>query len=346
MGPLRGAGFGGRGKRLVGVDENAHDKDDGYVPLMVRFKAWWEGIELETALRAGEDGQPNMAHPATDNPIPNSNAIEVDIKDENGRLKSWPDARLNFCRRLWGEEFEVVCPGGTEFSVRLVRPMALTSENSLLDLSAGLGGATRQIHKDLGVWVTGLERNPELARQAAVLSKMKGLDRKVPITAYEPARMSLKPASFDGALIRETLYTTPDRETFLRKVADSIRPLGHLVLTDLMLADEEARNDRRVKAWLKRDVADASPDIVGAYTPVLEELGFDVRVEEDESDIYNAYVLQGWATFVEGLSREDLDRELVSLMMIEAEFWVNLMRALQAGKVRLCRIHAIKKAPV
>jgi SAM-dependent methyltransferase len=346
VGPLRGAGFGGRGKRLVGVDENAHDKDDGYVPLMVRFKAWWEGIELETALRADEDGQPNVAHPVTENPNTNSNAIEVDIKDENGPLKSWPDARLNFCRRLWGEEFEVVRPGGTEFSVRLVRPMALTSENSLLDLSAGLGGATRQIHKDLGVWVTGLERNPELARQAAVLSKMKGLDRKVPITAYEPARISLKPASFDGALIRETLYTTPDRETFLRKVADSIRPLGHLVLTDLMLTDEEARNDRRVKAWLKRDVADASPDIVGAYTPVLEELGFDVRVEEDESDIYNAYVLQGWATFVEGLSREDLDRELVSLMMIEAEFWVNLMRALQAGKVRLCRIHAIKKAPV
>ncbi|WP_161973683.1 class I SAM-dependent methyltransferase [Hwanghaeella grinnelliae] len=323
------------------MENNASGTDDGYIPFIVRFKAWWEGIEPEAIMQARGNDQADTAQA----PSAGAAAIEVDIEEEDGPLKSWSGSRLNFCRRLWGEEFEVVSPGGTEFSVRLVRPMALTSENSLLDLSAGLSGGTRQIHKELGVWVTGMERNPELAREAAALSKMKGLDRKVPITAYEPDKISLKPTSFDGVLIRETLYTIPDREAFLRKVAASIRPFGHLVLTDLMLVNEEAKKDRKVAAWLKRDVADASPDLVGAYTPVLEELGFDVRVEEDESDAYHAYVLQGWATFVEGLSKEDLNRELVSLMMIEADFWVNLMRALQAGKVRLCRVHGIKKAP-
>ncbi|WP_425403908.1 class I SAM-dependent methyltransferase [Hwanghaeella sp.] len=317
--------------------KNAKDKDDGYIPLMDRFKAWWEGIEPEAVVRAKSPDQ------ATQPPAPSPAAIEVDIQESEGPLKSWPESRLSFCRRLWGEEFEVVRPGGTEFAVRLVRPMALTSENSLLDLSAGLGGGARQIHKELGIWVTGLERNPELAQHGAAISKAKGLDRKVPITAYEPNKVSLKPASFDGALIRETLYAIPEREAFLTKVAEAIRPFGHIVLTDLMLAKEVYRTDRAIGAWLKRDAADAAPDIVGSYAPLLESLGFDVRVEEDESDVYHSYVLQGWAAFVDGMSRDDLDRDFVSRMMIEAEYWVYLMRALQAGKVRLIRVHGIKK---
>ncbi len=316
------------------------DKDDGYIPLMDRFKAWWEGMEPEAVVKAKGNGTTAQVDAGR-----NAAAIEVDIEDNDGPHKSWPKSRLSFCRRLWGEEHEVVRPGGSEFSVRLVRPMALTSENSLLDLSAGLGGGPRQIHKELGVWVTGLERNPELAQHAADLSKLKGLERKVPITAYEPDRISLKSSSFDGVLIRESLYSIPHRDKFLAKVSAAIRPFGHIVLTDLMLANEEARTDRTVTAWLKRDIADASPEVIGAYTPLLEELGFDVRVEEDESDAYHSYVLQGWASFVEGLSKEDLDRDLVSRMMVEAEFWVYLMRALQGGKVRLFRIHGIKKPP-
>lgn len=317
-------------------------KDDGYIPLMDRFKAWWEGLEPEAVVRAKAGGDGAQGPAAPTDPA----AIEVDVPDSEAQFTSWPDSRLSFCRRLWGEEFEVVRPGGAEFSVRLVRPMALTSENSLLDLSTGLGGGTRQIHKELGVWVTGLERNPDLAEHAAALGKMKGLDRKVPISAYEPAKVSLKPSSFDGALLRETLYAIPDRERFLKKVAEAVRPFGHIVLTDLMLADEDARSDPAVESWLERDSADASPEIVGAYTPILDELGFDVRVEEDESDAYHRYVLEGWANFVEGLTKDDLTRDLVSRMMIEAEFWVFMMRALQAGKVRLFRIHAIKKAGV
>lgn len=317
------------------------DRHDDYIPLMDRFKAWWEGLEPEAVVRAkAEDSSAGVAVPQQSNA-----AIEVDLEENEGPLKSWPDSRLSFCRRLWGEEHEVVRPGGTEFTVRLVRPMALKAENSFLDLSAGLGGGPRQVYKELGIWVTGLERNPELAAHAAALSRKHGLDRKVPITAYDPDTLSLKPSSFDGVLVRETLYAIPDRDAYLAKIADAIRPFGHLVLTDLMLADEKARADRTVGAWLKRDIADASPEVDGAYTERLEELGFDVRIEEDESDIYHSYVLQGWAQFVGGLTKGDLDRDLVSRMMVEAEYWVYLMRALQSRKVRLFRIHAIKKPP-
>lgn len=319
-------------------------KDDGYIPLMDRFIAWWEGIEPEAIVRAKKASGPTETDEKALEAPKSPATIEVDIPDSEGPMNSWPETRLTFCRRLWGEEFEVVRPGGTEFTVRLVRPMALTAENNLVDLSVGLGGGARKVHSELGVWVAGYERNPDLAKHGARISNTKGLDRKVKISSYDPATLELKPGSANGVLIREILYTISDRVTFLEKVAAAVRPLGHIVLTDLMLAKEEFRKDKAVLSWLKRDAADASPELVGAYTPMLEEMGFDVRVEEDESDTYHGYVLESWAAYVAGLQKEDLDRETVSRMILEAEYWVYLMRVLQARKVRLFRLHAIKKA--
>lgn len=310
---------------------------DDYIPFMVRFKAWWEGLEPEAMIeRVSDDG--GKRKPAS------ASAIEVDAPDPEQDQSNWPDNRLAFCRRLWGKEFEVVRPGRADYSVELVRPMALTNQNSLLDLSAGLGGGSRQIHKELGVWVTGMDRDAELAAHADEISNIKGLARQVPVSDFDPETVAFKPSSFDGALMREMLYELPLKSAFLRKVADAVRPFGHIVMTDLMLRDEEAAEDVNVRAWLTKEPETASPAIVGSYTQMLEGLGFDVRVEKDDTKAYTGHITRGWAEFVQGLSREDLTRDFVNQMMKEAEFWMARSRALESGALRLYRIHAIKDA--
>ncbi len=71
-------------------------------------------------------------------------------------------------------------------------------------------------------------------------------------------------------------------------------------------------------------------------------MGFDVRVAEDLSGSYQRYVLSAWAKLVDGLDREDLTRDFVNIMMVEADFWLRRMRALESGKLRLIRYHGIK----
>ena len=311
-------------------------KDD-YIPFMVRFKAWWEGLEPEAMIaRVSEDGAGKASA--------SSAAIEVDVPDPEEDPLIWPESRLSFCRRLWGRKFDVVRPGKSEYSVELVRPMALNNQNSLLDLSAGLGGGCRKIHAELGMWVTGMDRDAELAAHADELSNIKGLARQVPISAYDPETVAFKPSSFDGALIREMLHELPLKSAFLQKVSEAVRPFGHIVITDLMLRDEAAAEDVNVKAWLTQEPENASPAVAGDYTKLLEGMGFDVRVEKDETKVYTGHITRSWAEFVQGLSREDLTRDFVNQMMKEAEYWMARSRALESGALRLYRIHAIKDA--
>ena len=321
---------------------NRTDKaTDGYIPFMVRFKAWWDGLEPEALVPAA---QPT---PGSENTRPAAaGAIEVDTPDLAEEGTEWPESRLAFCRRLWGEDADEVRPGGAEFSVKLVRPMALNNSNSLLDLSAGLGGGCRKVHETLGIWVSGFDRDAALAEHGATISMRRNLSRKVSIRPFDAATVKFKARSFDGVLMREMLFDQPDRDGFFADVAAAVRPFGHIVATDFMLADEEARELPLIQAWLSRETETADPAIVGAYTPMLEALGFDVRVEEDETEDYTRHVLSAWAQFVEGLSREDLTRDFVNRMMVEAEIWLIRMRALESGALRLYRYHAIKKSDI
>ncbi len=329
----------GATRESVGVGSHATKPNDGYIPFMVRFKAWWEGLEPEAMIARVSDGDTGNSASS-----PSAAAIEVDVPDPEEQVLVWPESRLSFCRRLWGRQFDVVCPGQSEFSVELVRPMALNNQNSLLDLSAGLGGGSRKVHMELGVWVTGMERDAELAAHADEISNIKGVARQVPVSAYDPQTVAFKPASFDGALIREMLHELPLKSAFLRKVSEAIRPFGHIVITDLMLRDEEAAEDVNVKAWLTQEPENATPSVAGDYTQMLESMGFDVRVEKDESKTYTGQISRSWAEFVQGLSREDLTRDFVNQMMKEAEYWMARSRALESGALRLYRIHAIKDA--
>lgn len=311
----------------------AKQRDDGYIPLKIRFQAWWEGVDPK-AMLALESSQED------DNPL----AITVAGAPEDAFDGKWTDGRVQFCRRLWEieEGDEVVDPGGADYTYQLLKPMTLSSEMSAADLSSGLGGGTRKAAQDLNTYIDGFELDEELAKRAHALSAKHGMDRKVPIKNFDPSAFTLPEKRFNGLLCRERLYRVNNKDRFLGMMFKSLRPRGHMMLTDFVIENDMDIGDRNIEAWLLKDGKDQSLWTAKDYRKTLIEMGMDVRISEDETAKYRSMVLRGWSNFVAGLTKPDLSREFVNEMMREAEYWLLLTRALESGKLRYYRYHAIR----
>jgi hypothetical protein len=308
--------------------KKAESRDDGYIPFAIRFKAWWEGLDPQALVTPKKTAA---------NPL----AIEVDDPEPQ---RSWPESRVAFCRRLWEleETDEVVEPGGAEYTEWLMKPMGLTSEGSSADLSAGLGGGLRKTAAALQVYIDGFEPDAELAALGHALSVKHGMDRRAAIQPYSPEDLTLAARRYTGVLCRERCYRIADKPQFLEMLFESLRPRGHLVITDYVLADGAEADDHAVTGWLSRAPDDIQLWTAEDYRKTLVPFGMDMRIAQDDTDHYRSILLQGWTRFVAGLGKTDLTRDFVNEMMREAEYWLMLIRALESGKLRYYRFHAIR----
>jgi cyclopropane fatty-acyl-phospholipid synthase-like methyltransferase len=101
--------------------------------------------------------------------------------------------------------------GGEEAITELIHPLTLNSNMSVLELGAGIGGATRHSHKATGAWVTGVENSVTLAKLGMEKSIMKGLQRKASVEHGDYTHLKVKPQSEDAVLAKEALFTVADK---------------------------------------------------------------------------------------------------------------------------------------
>src|SRR3546814_17120042 len=87
--------------------------------------------------------------------------------------------RLEVMQQIWGKGMSG--PGDEEYILRLVKPLALNPAHTVIDVGAGLGGATRLIAEKFDIWITGLESDREVADKGMELSTMAGLAKRAPI---------------------------------------------------------------------------------------------------------------------------------------------------------------------
>src|SRR6056297_2504755 len=123
----------------------------------MQLRAWW-GERAPGGRRAPPPAIPGGGGGASVNGRPAA------AHNGHGRAAAdlWSPARIAVAERVWGEGF--VDPLSGEALRALVGPLGLDAAQSVLDLGAGLGGAARQIVRETGAWVTGLEPDPALAR--------------------------------------------------------------------------------------------------------------------------------------------------------------------------------------
>ncbi len=285
-----------------------------------RFMAWWEGYEPSaTRLKA-----PAPTH-------------EVHYEPQK---QKWETSRLRLVQEVWGEGFS--SPGGTEYVADLVTLFALDPAMSVLDLGAGLGGATRTMCEKFGVWVNGFEADTDLAEAGNALSLKAGLAKRASIAAFDPVTFSGKANSADCVFSKEFLYTVEDKEEFLTTVEMIMKSRGQLLFTDFMLAEPHLRN-ANIEAWKDFEPNGAHPWAEADYREFLAKLHLDIRVVQDITDSFQKMVTGSWADFVRRVQAGSVSSELFPAMTDEVELWARRMQPIEAGDLKVYRIHALKK---
>lgn len=249
----------------------------------------------------------------------------------------WSDARLGLKQKIWGPGF--VEPGGEAFVIDLVQPCGLTSVKSLLDITAGLGGAARALANKFDVWVTGIEREPILAEQAMVESERLGYAKKAPVGAYDPAEIAIN-KTFDVVFAREAFFTLPEKPAFFDKVASALKPYGELVFTDFVRTSQPPTP--AYEAWLATEPVAPQPWTLDEYVSELTQMGMDVRVQADISEDYALMARRELHQFVTANQLTDYPRDHLLLLVDEVELWGRRIAAFEAGDLAFVRIFAIK----
>lgn len=302
--------------------------DRARVPFKTRLQAWWQGADVVVHRH---EGRPESAAPSS-RPRPVIGYHDPD--------RPWQTPRAKVLGMLWGEGFSH--PGDTEHVLELVKPFALDPAMTVMDLCAGLGGGVRAIVEEFGVWVSGMEPDPDLAAAGMQISTAAGLAKKAEIQHYDPETLDIRAGTVDCLLCRQLPHRLEDKPKFFRAIDRALKNRGQLVLTDYVLADPSKADSPPIQAWMACETAPLSLRTEEEYADTLKELGFDLRVREDMTAGYRRMVLNGWAGLAAATEGATLDPELVKALVDELERWTRRIAAFDAGDLKLVRFFAIK----
>ncbi len=295
----------------------------GAETLRRRLRAWWTGFD-SSPISDDVDAPPIQ----TDAPI------ERDADSET----PWPAARRELVQMIWGEG--MVTPGGEDYVIDLVKPAAVNQTRSMLQLGAGMGGATRALVRAFGVYVTGMDASRELARAGMADSRAHELEVKAPVSCVDFETVRLKAAGFHCVLAHEVLSRIVNRERLIKEMVTSLKPEGTLICADFVLG--AAGPSLSAEDWAVQGEAAGPPWSHDRILEVLAGHGLTVHVAVDETDRYRLMTLSGLDRFTREIKRTALQPAHISHLLREAERWVARLRLLQTGVLGYCRIEATK----
>ena len=242
-----------------------------------------------------------------------------------------PDA-LTIRQWLYGPGF--VIPGDADYVLEIVKPFHLSPAMTMLDFSAGLGGPARTIAEAFNTYVTGYERDSELARRATDETAARGLSRHVQISAYDPESFELRAGFYDHALAREATYTVMQKERFLRVLNQAMKPFGQLILTDFVL-DRAAGDRRELAAWEGMQRYKPQLWTAAQYSDCFKSLGFDLRIANDITPDYRKLILFAWKNFLERGELRQIKGPQAAPVIDEVERGLRTVAALESGALKV-----------
>lgn len=301
-------------------------RSEHYVPLMDRFSAWWNGEDVPI-------------HRAPEAPT-QAVAIEIDeILEED--QQPWSAGRLSAMESVWGETF--LEPGGERQARKLLALLTLDPRQSVLDLTAGLGGTALAISNRFGLWMDAFEPVEELAREGRRRCVMAGMGNRVAYQHVDFAEPSLPPGRYDAVYSRERLFSVENKQSLVEQCAGALKPNGSVLITDFVRADSVSAQDAN-DAWACHDGESAHLWSLRDYRVALTDQGLNMLLCSDISEDYLAMVSRAWARVPLQIRDKSLSRRKVSLLMEEGEIWLSRIRALESGQIGVGRIHAQKPA--
>ena len=301
----------------------------------------WFGPSARSRGRAGSADPAVQDASARAVPTPSRPPRRLDPEPPPPSAERWSELRLKVMAAIWGEGF--LGPGGAEEVLLLSKPLGLNETHSVLNLGAGLGGATRALAAASGAWVTGYEADSDLALAAQEISVRQKVEKKAEIRQLDPADPQIRKGYYHHALALEALWRIPDKAPVIAALVAGVKPQGQVVLTDLALGTPSPSAERAFSAWSRRE--GVAPCLAGekAMTGLLAREGLEVRICEEITQRHIGQSVAAWAAFVEELKRDRPARPFAAEIVNEAERCQRRIELLRAGRLRLLRWHAIRR---
>jgi len=330
--------------------KKARSTETGLVmEALLRLIAWWEGMDTDDVARAKGVARRKKKKKTKKVKAPPAAKPKAVVQPAAAAAApaAAPEApvlgRIDIIQKLWGEGFSL--PGGPEFAVKLMRPLAFEKDGLYLDLAPGLGGAMRAVAKTFGVTVKGLETDAQLAVAGHEMSEQAGVAAVAPILS-RPDGFSADDFAPDGRyaaiFVRETLFAVEDRASMLALVGRALRDGGSLMFTDFVLARDEIDDDMLV-VWQNAEAAPVFPWTEAQYRETLEAQHYNIDRIDDLTAEYLPLIHAGWRHFHDCLQNAKLPPETAAMLMREGNAWLARSRALETGMLRLLHVHALRQ---
>ena len=205
---------------------------------------------------------------------------------------------------LWemvmGEQMHV---GGSRATVELAIMAGIGPGSRVLDICSALGGPARQLAREFGCTVTGIDATPAMVEEATRRAAAEGLGGRVEFRLGNALGLPFRWSSFDVAWGQDAWCYVTDKERLVREACRTVRPGGTLAFTDWIQGDCYPDDDL---APLLEFMLFPYLETRAGYTSMREESGLEVTRYVDLSDDF-ARQLSRYAEDIRG----DLRREII-----------------------------------
>ena len=303
--------------------ENDTNSAVGKVSLLNRLHAWWEGDDVEADDAAAGD----------------LDALSGDPDSTVEGVASWPEPRLAAAQRLFGEG--CTFPGSEEAIMQLIEPMQLDAEKSVLDITAGIGTATRVIAREFGCKVEGLQHDPAQMELAVKFAEKAGLADNITIREGSLGNCDIEPGSQDAVFGRAALLGLKEKDTIFNDIWALLKPGGQILLAEFAAKNATGAKDDMAE-WAKFEKMQPYLVTVEQIKQGLSASHLDVHQADDISEAFCNHITHGLADLTGILKQGTIPKNQRSWMMWEVELWARRVLVLQGGNIGFYLFHASK----
>jgi ubiquinone/menaquinone biosynthesis C-methylase UbiE len=154
-------------------------------------------------------------------------------------------------------------------------------------------------------------------------------------------RYEFRENSTDVVISKEALYTVEDKERLLKEIIHMIRPRGQLLFTDYITT--EKADERALFAWAEGEPKKPFPWTMRDYESMLTESRLDIRIKEDITDEVYGIITASRARILSSLKGKTDEKKSTEAIAEAVDLWTRRTKAIDAGALRICRFHALKK---
>ncbi|MGH6898486.1 MAG: class I SAM-dependent methyltransferase [Geminicoccaceae bacterium] len=175
---------------------------------------------------------------------------------------------------------------GREATVELGLALGLDTDQHVLDVGSGIGGASRYFAQAHGVRVTGIDLTPEYCRLAVRFARSTGLADRLDYREGSVLAMPFEDGTFDAAYTQHVAMNIADKPALYAEIARVLKPGAGLGIYDVL---QGPGGEVVYPTPWANDISTSFLATPGEMRRLLETAGFRIESWRDTTAAGRAY---------------------------------------------------------